>query len=127
MRIVSTFMDDLVLKKGSYHALTFESSYHLKLFKQKLFAFFNNKSQLESEFVQVLDETNNQIKPKKIHFISFDCNSIDLTSDKNTEKQIQNYLYHQLENNPKMVEDLSYLHTQLINFTNNLAFVDEQL
>jgi|SRR5699024_7858062 len=127
MKIVSSFMDDVHLEKGKYHAFSFETSYLLKLFKQHLFACFSNKSQSETQFLNVLDSSNNQIKTRDFHFITFDCHHINLAIEKDTINQIQKLLYHQLENNPNMVENFSLFQTQLSSFASGLELMDEDL
>lgn len=127
MKIVSSFIDDINIEKGKYHAFTFESSYLLKLFKIHLFTFFNNKAQSETQFINVLDSNNNPLKPKDFHFISFDCHHLDLTIEKNTKAEIHKLLFHQLENNPNMVESFLQFQNQLTTFTSGLELIDEDL
>jgi len=127
MKFASSFLSEINLEKGKYHAFSFETSYLLKVFKQHLFAYFNNKPQLETQFLNVLDSNNKQLSAKDFHFISFDCHYIDLSIEKNTKSQIQKLLFHQLENNPNMVEKFLRFQNQLSFFTNHLDLVDNEL
>lgn len=127
MKIVSSFINDIILEERKYHAFSFESSYLLKLFKQGLVDFFNNKLQSETQFLNVLDFTNNELSNKNFHFIFFDCNHIDLAIDKNTNTQIQRFLFYQLENNPNMIEQFSIFQNQLYSFVSSLELVEGEL
>lgn len=127
MKFISSFIDDINIKKGKYHAFHFETSYLLKLFKQHLFAYFNSKPQLETQFLNVIDSSNKELKTKDFHFISFDCHHIDLSSEKSTTSHIQKLLFHQLENNPRLLEKFLLVQHQLNIFTNSLDLNDGEL
>lgn len=127
MKLVSTLLHDINLRKDNYHAFTFESSYLLKKFKQLLFDFFNNKPQSETEFLRLVDSNNKELKPKDFHFISFNCHHINLEIEKNTKTQIQKLLFHQLENNPQLISSFSNFQNQLSLFLDHLELEDEFL
>lgn len=127
MKIVSSFIDDIHLKEGQYHAFTFESSYLLKTFKQHVFAFFNNKSQTETQFLRILDSNNNEYKAKDFHFISFNCHHINLEFEKDTKIQIQKLLFHQLENNPNLINNFYDFKNHLSTFVTGLELTDGNL
>jgi len=94
MKIVSSFLMDLNLKTGEYHAFNFESTYLLKLFKYHINAFFNRKKQTDSVFVSILDDNNREMKAKEFYFINFDSSYNNLETEKETKKQIQEILFH---------------------------------
>lgn len=127
MKFVSSFINDIRIEKGEYHAFSFETSQLLKLFKSHLFAYFNNKPQLETQFLSVLDFNNKQLNAKHFHFISFDCHHINLEFEKSTKTQIQKLLFYHFENNPNMVQEFSLFKRQLSSFVSNLELVDEEL
>lgn len=127
MKIVSSFLMDLNLKTGEYHAFNFESTYLLKLFKYHINAFFNRKKQTDSVFVSILDDNNREMKAKEFYFINFDSSYNNLETEKETKKQIQEILFHQLENNPILLEKLTSIHEHIMNFTNEIELENERL
>lgn len=127
MKIVSSFIEDLHLNTGKYHAFEFESSYLLKLFKYYLNAYFNRQKQSDTLFLNFLDNNNNELKAKQFYFINFNCHQINLETDKDIKIQIQKILFHQLENNPILLESFFSFQKDLMTFTNELELEDEQL
>src|SRR5699024_3891816 len=104
MRITSTFMNDLELKSGEYHAVSFKDSALLKKFRVQLRNFFRNSLRDDSDYLYILNENDEIINKKKFELISFDCNIINLQDDKYTEKLVKDLLFDQLENQPELLE-----------------------
>ncbi len=91
--IVSSFMDDLYIKEGDYHALTFESTAMLSDFRQLLPSYFENKTQSECLYLKFLDDHGNVLRGKDFYFISLDCSIVNLKEERDTRIRYRNYYF----------------------------------
>lgn len=127
MKIISSFMDELVIREDACHSITFESSRIQMQFRQLIKDYFNRKTQKECEYINLIDSRGDSIKPKDFHFIEFDCQSINLKEEKSTNKIVQDLLEYQLENNPLLLEEYIKLNTELERFLSTIEFKSDDL
>src|SRR5690625_1228742 len=108
MKIVSSFMNEINLKRNQYHTIMFESSYmqqEFRLLINNYFATRRNSKLEENNYLKIIDKNLRDIDRKDIYFISFECNKINLKEDRQTDQLIKNYLFYYLENNPEIIHD----------------------
>lgn len=103
MRIVSSFMDDLKIKKEQCHSIYFESSKVQMNFRRFIKDYFNNKKLDEGLYLDFVDKDNSSISPKQFYFLDFECFSVDLKEEKDTSKLMLNLLAHELEHNAEIL------------------------
>lgn len=127
MRIISSFMDDLVITKNRCHSISFESSHIQMQFRQLIKSYFNRKVQEECKYLKIVNAEGNLIEPKDFYFIEFNCQSISLKEEKSTSLIIQDLLKYQLENNPLLLEEYIKLNTELERFLSVIEFKKNDL
>ncbi|MBO1002722.1 hypothetical protein [Pseudogracilibacillus auburnensis] len=120
-------MNDLIIQENEYHAITFQSSYLQKQFRQSISNYFYNKTQSDCTYVNILDSSGNEINGKDFYFVSFDCEAINLTEDKATSKVLQEMLFYHLEHNPDILQEYVGLNEQINKFTANIEFTNGDL
>lgn len=120
-------MDDIALKENKYHAISFESSKVQQQFRQLLKGYFTNKNKKENEFLQIVDENNNEINSKDFHFINFNCNTISLTAEKHTDKLIRETLLYHFENHPNYIEEYNIFHQKMDKYINSIELSNNDL
>lgn len=103
MRIISSFMDDLVLVEKQCHTIFFESSRLQMKFRGLIKNYFSNKKMDDRNYLDLLDKNNQSISPKQFYFIEFECFTIDLKDEKDTSKLLLNLLEHELEHNAELL------------------------
>lgn len=127
MKIISSFMEDLPIQMGEYHAITFESSYFLSKFRLHLNSFFHRKKLLDNDFLCIVDKNNQEIKNSSFYYITFDCNVVNLTEEKNTLQTLKNLLMFHLENNPKLINEYMKFNEYVHQFISRLEMVSNDL
>lgn len=125
MRVTSTFMNDLQIEAGNYHAISFKDSALLKKFRVQLRNFFRNSLRDDSDYLYILNENDEIINKKKIELISFDCNIVNLQDDKYTEKLVKDLLFDQLENQPELLESHLDLNRAVEKFVSDIELQTE--
>lgn len=120
MKIISSFMEDIYLKKGEFHSICFKSGKIQQQFRQLLKDSLTNKSMNECTFLQLYDDEGNKLSNKQIYFIDFDCNVLNLAHDKDTKKHFQELLFYFLENNPELIDEYVKFNEQLHKFVNTI-------
>jgi len=127
MKIISSFMDDLIIRKGVCHSIVFESTRIQMHFRQLLRGFFNRDKSKEFEYINIINSRGDSIKCKEFYFIEFDCQSISLRNEKSTNKVVQDLLRYQLENNPQFLEEYIKLNTELERFISEIELKSDDL
>lgn len=127
MKMISSFMDDLLIKKGKYHTVTFESSYIQDQFRRTFQAYSQEESLPESEYLHILNDNGQEVQSKIFHFISFDCNVVHLQKEKSTTRLLQDLLHFHLENHPDMVREYLKLNKHINEFTSHLEIPNDNL
>src|SRR5690625_4861888 len=107
MKIVSNFMNEFTIAPGEVNTICFKTNAIQQKFKEYLIQFFNNRKKKETTYVSILNEYGEQLKGREFEFIYFDCSSISLVDEKDTKKLFQDMLFHQLENNPLLVDSFT--------------------
>lgn len=120
-------MNDLEISKGEYHAITFESSYLQKQFRQSMLKYFYNKTQEDCTYLKILNEKGDLINSKDFYFIPFDCNVINLTDHKDTSNLLRELLFHHIEHNPDLLQGYVVLNDQINKFFSGIEFKRENL
>lgn len=104
MRVVSSFMNEFTIVPGELNTICFKTNVVQQKFKDCFIQFFNNRKKKETTYVNVLDEHGEELKGRDFEFIYFDCSSVSLVDERDTKKLFQDMLFHQLENNPILVD-----------------------
>lgn len=120
-------MDDIHLTQGKCHTITFQSSEIQANFRQLLTDYFRNKKQAEWNYIQFLNRNGQKIKGRDFYFIQFDCHAIQLKNERDTDKQIREILFHQLEHHPGILNDFISFNEQLQQFFNSIGIVNGEL
>src|SRR5690625_290674 len=105
MKLISSFMENLILKEGQCHTISFQSSRIQMEFRQLLNDYFRNRRPSECKYLKITKNNGDIIRSRNFHPIIFECNVINLKGEKNTERIIQDFLYNQLENNVNLIHD----------------------
>lgn len=120
MKLVSTFMNDLYIEKGKFHTITFESTVILQQFRQLIHDYFYNRNLSECQYLSILNDRGKSMKGKDFHFISFDCNVINLQEEKGTKKLMQELLLFHLENNPTLLKEYLKFNSHIDQFLSQI-------
>lgn len=130
MKIVSSFMNEINLKRNQYHTIMFESSYmqqEFRLLINNYFATRRNSKLEENNYLKIIDKNLRDIDRKDIYFISFECNKINLKEDRQTDQLIKNYLFYYLENNPEIIHDYIQFQQEVEMFIERIKLTDASL
>lgn len=127
MKIISSFMDDLVLTRNQCHSIYFESSKMQMQFRELLKSFFTNKKMEDHYYLDVIDHNYNSIASRSFYFIDFDCFSIDLKNEKDTSKIILDLLKYELEHNAEWLAHYTNYLTITDRFLSQLELTEEAL
>src|SRR5690625_3397868 len=131
MKIITSFMDDIIINPGEYHSITFESSYIQQIFRILLSNYFSNKrksERIDGHYIKIVSKTTgNTLQRKDIYFINFDCNVIALKTEKSTNKLLQDLLFYHLENNATLLENFIQLNEEITRFTSAISLEDNNL
>src|SRR5690625_523423 len=129
MKIITSFMDDIIINPGEYHSITFESSYIQQIFRILLSNYFSNKrksERIDGHYIKIVSKTTgNTLQRKDIYFINFDCNVIALKTEKSTNKLLQDLLFYHLENNATLLENFIQLNEEITRFTSAISLEDK--
>lgn len=120
MKLISSFMDDLIISEGKCHTMSFQSSAIQANFRKLIKNYFTNKKSDECNYIKLLNDHGDKIKGKDFYFVSFDCNTIDLKEDRDTEKQIREILHYYLEHNSDLLKEY-------LRFNKELSYFFEQI
>lgn len=127
MRIISSFMEDLVITEYECHSVYFESSKMQMKFRKLIKDYFNNKKMEDFNYIDVVDGENQSISPRNFYFIDFDCFSIDLKSEKGTTKLLLDLLKYELEHNLELLDGYREYLTLTDRFISQLELGEEAL
>lgn len=127
MKVVSSFMDDLTIRPGECHTITFQSTSMQSNFRQLFRDYFSNRKADECNYVKILNKDRNKIAGRNFYFVHFDCSKIQLKNDRETEKQLREILYYYLEHNPYLLQDYIKFTNQLEQFISQIHFTKGQL
>lgn len=127
MKLVSSFMDELVLDEGKCHAITFKCSRIQMKFKQSLNNYFRNRKKSECTYVKILKRNGSMIDGRDFHFIPLDSQAINLSGERSTNKIIQDVLYHYLENDPNLIKEFIVFNEQLETFISSVEIISDKL
>jgi len=127
MRIVNSFMDDLPIRKGKLHTVSFESSYIQSKFRDLLLAYFQRKTQSDCDYLHILNEKREEVHGKDFYFVSFDCNVINLREEKSTTQLLQKLLFHHLENNPELIQEYMEFNEHINEFTSHIEMESDNM
>src|SRR5690625_425319 len=130
MKIVSSFMNEINLKRNKYRTIMYESSYmqqEFRLLINNYFATRRNSKLEENNYLKIIDKNLRDIDRKDIYFISFECNKINLKEDRQTDQLIKNYLFYYLENNPEIIHDYIQFQQEVEMFIERIKLTDASL
>lgn len=121
MKIITNSISQMTLQKGEYHTLTFSSTMHQMEFRNLMDRFFRNrKGEVDSNYLFIVDENNDNINYKDLYYMNFNCNIINLAEEKTTKTQLQEMLHYYLENNSHFVEQYLNFYEVLEQFVHSL-------
>lgn len=120
-------MDDFMLTEGKCHTITFQSSAVQTNFRLLLKEYFKNRKAAECNYIKFINKSGNKIKGRDFYFISFNCHSVYLKDDRDTDKQIKEFLYYYLENHPDLLKDFMKFNEQLNVFFDQIEIINGQL
>lgn len=125
MKIISSFMDEINLKRGGYHTITFESSYLQQMFRKLISTYYSNQfsdQRSNCNFLDLVNADNGEtFKRKDIAVLNFNCNIIDLTIEKTTSNLLYDQLFFLLENNHHFLNEFNKLNESVEKFINAIA------
>lgn len=120
-------MDEMIINEGECHTITFQSSRIQANFRQLLYDYFNKKASEECNYIKILNDRGDKINGRDFYFIQFNCNSIYLKEERNTEKQIREILQHYLEYNPDLLKDFIEFNDEMNHFFSQIEIVKDHL
>lgn len=120
-------MDDLAIRKGQFHTITFESSYIQSKFRDLLLAYFQRKTQSDCDYLHILNDRREEVQSKGFYFVSFDCNVVNLQEEKSTTQLLQELLFHHLENNPDLIQEYLKFNEHINEFTRHIEMASDDL
>jgi hypothetical protein len=120
-------MDDLPIQEGTYHSITFESSYIQSQFRELLSAYFQRNPRSDCHYSHILNDKGEEIPSKDFYFISFDCNVINLDEEKGTTQILHDLLYYHLENNPNLIQEYMKFNEHMNEFINRIDITSGDL
>lgn len=113
-------MNDINIKIGHYHAITFESTEILSKFRGLFINIFNNRKSSVCTYMKIVDDRGQELNNKNFYFISFDCNVINLKEDRNSKKTIQDLLFYYLENNSDLLREYMLFNENIEKFLSQI-------
>ena len=108
MRIVTTFTELLSLNENKVNLISFENTNHQMKFRAKLEAFFKRK-EAEDKYVVLASNDGVAFDSKQFYYVNLDFSSLNLETNKETDKLLKELLLHQLNHESKLID----LHNQL--------------
>lgn len=113
-------MNDINIKIGHYHAITFESTEILSKFRGLFINIFNKRKSSVCTYMKIVDDRGQELNNKNFYFISFDCNVINLKEDRNSKKTIQDLLFYYLENNSDLLREYMLFNENIEKFLSQI-------
>lgn len=121
MKITSSFIEPFHIAQRELNTICFSANSLQQKFKEYFINFFNYRKKKETTYVHIVDDYGEEFKGRDFDFIYYDCSSISLVDEKDTKKLLQNMLFHQLENNPALVDSYLTFRQNVEHFVHQLS------